>query len=154
MVAGRYSLLQGKVRLIALVGLLALLGFALLTVSGCASGEDRSRDVWRGIQQHLSAADVSKVQFWGPGDGTSGAVAEPPAAVVAALISGTFAEDNPNHFGPTPEVGVTFVLKQGDPLNVAQWPDGRFEIARNGRQFLVSAPELAFMLTEAGFVYR
>ena len=67
------------------------------------------------------------------------------------LAAGTFGEDNPNHFGPTPEVGVLVTLHDNSPVNVAQWPDGRFEVAKNGRQFLVNAPELAALLGPAPY---
>ena len=37
---------------------------------------------------------------------------------------------------------------------MGQWPDGRFEMQRDGSQFLIEAPGLAALLEERGIVYE
>lgn len=54
-----------------------------------------------------------------------------------ALLLAEFAEDNPENFGPTATIVPLFYYSGGTVVAVPRWPNGRFQITRGGRQFLV-----------------
>jgi hypothetical protein len=54
----------------------------------------------------------------------------------------------------TTAVVVLLHYADGRALTPNQWPDGRFEVRYEERQFLVRCPELEALLKERGFVYK
>ncbi len=115
--------------------------------------EELDRVSWEDMQRRFDPAAVTTVELTGPaGPATlTGAEAQ---RFTRALLAGTFSESNAQHFGPTPEIGVGYAFPGEETFRSNQWPDGRFEILWNERQFLVSSPELARLLEEKGYVYR
>jgi hypothetical protein len=125
---------------------------ALVTMMARGSGGSEAQ--WQEIQETLVTGEIQAVELVAPDRRQP---LESPAEIlrfVQAAVSGTFDEDNPNHTGPTPEITVLFLFGNDEPLALNQWPDGRFELQRGGRQFLIEAPQLAALLEERGIVYR
>jgi|GEM_PF-3449474 len=151
-VAARISL-QRLWPLAVIIALLLLAGIFILSFI-LQVPEEFDRVAWEDMRHHFDPAAVTTVELTGPA-GLRATIAGPEAqAFTRGLFAGTFAESNAQHFGPTSEIGVGYSFPGEETFRSNQWPDGRFEIVWNGRQFLVSSPELARLLEEKGYVYR
>lgn len=126
----------------------------LLVIPSCTSGREKSEGAWSEVRESLSRGEILTIEIRGPGRKEIVRSPAEVSTIIDAFVSGAFDEDNPNHFGPTPEITVLFMMNGGEYQAVGQWPDGRFELQRDERQFLVEAPELAVVLKERGFVYE
>lgn len=136
--------------IIALIVLVVIFVFTFLV----KSPEERDRATWTRMQRHFDPAAVTKVELRGPAK-LQAALAGPEAQTFTqALLAGTFSETNAQHLGPTPEIGVRYTFPGEETFGSNQWPDGRFEVLWDDRQFLVSSPELARLLEEKGYVYQ
>jgi hypothetical protein len=127
-----------------------VLAALVVVVSGCQSPEDR----WSEMQQEIAGAEVVSVALRGPRTANSVITGAECQEFVRALIAGTFDEDNPNDYGPTPEVSALFTCADGQAIVANEWPDGRFELRYKDRQFLVRAPKLELLLESRGFDYE
>ena len=137
---------------VAVVALIVLAAYFVLTFI-VQVPEELDRVTWEDMQRRFDPAAVSTVELTAPGRRVTltGAQAQ---TFTRAVLAGAFNESNAQHFGPTPEVGVGYAFPGEETFRSNQWPDGRFEILWNDRQFLVSSPELARLLEEKGYVYR
>lgn len=134
--------------------LAALVAAVLAGVSSCRPGGVDPARVWADVQRDLGARPVASVELIADGRDNTAETGAEADALADAFLAGTFDEDNPENFGPTAAVVTLFRYEGLEPLAVNQWPDGRFELRKSGRQFLIASPELAELLRERGFVYR
>jgi hypothetical protein len=105
------------------------------------------------MQHEIATAKVVSVALRGPRTADASITGAECQEFVRALVAGTFDEDNPNNYGPTPEVSALFTCADGQVIIANEWPDGRFELRYEDRQFLVRAPGLEVLLRQRGFVY-
>ena len=133
------------------IGVVLVVGLLVTVAAGSSGGSESS---WQAIQEELVVGDVRAVELRAPGRTEMVDSPEEILEFVEASVSGVFAEDNPDHNGPTPEITVLFLLEDDEYLAMGQWPDGRFEMQRDGSQFLIEAPGLAALLEERRIVYE
>ncbi|MCL5942007.1 MAG: hypothetical protein M1325_00500 [Actinobacteria bacterium] len=125
----------------------------LVGAASCAPKEEGAYQTWKDLQHSLADRTILQVELHAPGPKErvlSGVDAE---AFSRALLGGTFSEDNAQNFGPTAAITILFRYDDRDPIPVAQWPDGRFEIRSSGTQFLVASQPLCELLRNADYVY-
>ncbi|MCL4367909.1 MAG: hypothetical protein M1337_01855 [Actinobacteria bacterium] len=111
--------------------------------------------MWQDLQDQLASSTIQKAEIWA--DGPKRAVltgADAQEFSDAFVLGGIFSEDNPDSYGPTASVVVTLTYAGGQVITLPQWPDGRFQVQIEGRQFLVSSPNSASLLRDRGFVYQ
>ncbi|MHB0981238.1 MAG: hypothetical protein ACYC5Q_14430 [Thermoleophilia bacterium] len=134
---------------------IVLLAAALLAgATGCnLLGVDAGR-LWADLQRDLTTSTVVSVELQADGRENTLVTGAEADGLSQAFLAGTFSEDNPENFGPTPAVSALFLYAGHEPLAVNQWPDGRFELRSAERQFLIDSPELSALLRQKGFVYR
>jgi hypothetical protein len=138
---------------VAIIALIVLAAFFVLTFI-VQVPEELDRVTWKDMQRRFDPAAVTKVELTGPAGRPATLTGAEALSFARALFAGTFVESNAQHFGPTPEIGVGYAFPGEETFRSNQWPDGRFEILWNDRQFLVSSPELARLLEGKGYVYR
>jgi hypothetical protein len=138
---------------VAIVALIGLAAFFVLTFI-IQVPEELDRVTWEDMQRRFDPATVTTVELTAPAERRATLTGAEAQTFTRALLAGTFSESNAQHFGPTPEIGVGYAFPGEETFRSNQWPDGRFEILWNDRQFLVSSPELARLLEEKGYVYR
>ena len=116
--------------------------------------EELDRATWQSMQHRFDPAAVSTIELTEPAGLQASLAGAEAQTFVQALLAGTFSESNAQQLGPTAEIVVVYTFPGGETFWPNQWPDGRFEVSWDGRQFLVTSPELARLLEEKGFVYR
>lgn len=134
---------------------IVLLAAALLAgATGFNPFEVDADRLWTELQRDLTTSTLVSVEL--RADGRENALMTEAEAdgLSQAFLAGTFSEDNPKNFGPTPAVAALFDYAGHELLVVNQWPDGRFELRSAGRQFLIDSPELSALLRRKGFVYQ
>ncbi len=134
---------------------IVLLAAALLAgATGCNPFRVDAGRLWTDLQGDLTTSTLVSVELRAEGRENTLVTGAEADGLSQAFLAGTFSEDNPENFGPTPSVSALFLFEGHELFPVNQWPDGRFELRSAGRQFLIDSPELSALLRRKGFVYQ
>jgi hypothetical protein len=132
----------------------AVAAAVVLMVVGHALFRRDEAELWSDIQKEFAVSPILSVELRADGPEQMTLTGVDAEAFSKALLAATFSEGNPDNYGPTPAVLASFDYTGHERFGANQWPDGRFELRWDERQFLVSSPELAALLREKGFVYQ
>lgn len=114
--------------------LFMLLAAASVVVAiGCTPQAKSAERLWADLVRELTDSKIASAELQAAGTRSKVATGSEAEAFLHAFLAGTFSEDNPQNFGPTPAISIRFVFQGHDPVSVGQWPDKRFELRSAGR---------------------
>ena len=133
-----------------LIGLLAAVAVALVAGLVFWNTDDaKDRRVWRRFTDELTDANVTRIEFGGPGRPMTLSDAD-RSELLALLRQAEFDRSNRAGEGPTPGAVISLIFRDGRQVNIGMWGFTTYELSPHhldpGAQFLIKSEPLGIWL--------